>query len=128
MSASTLERRGKVTYLPVGLAEGGTLVEDVVGTSRVTSLGSTGFSLTSVTGRVPDRVGSGPITTESVGKDVEVFGKELVRITSVSSEVGSGLSPGSRVGFVGFDVGRDVVSAKEPDLDTGLSPFDWLVS
>ena len=115
-----------MTYLPVGLAEGGTLVEDVVGTSRVTSLGSTGFSLTSVTGRVPDRVGSGPITTESVGKYVEVFGKELVGVTSVSSEVGSGLSPSSRVGLVGFDIGRDVVSAEEEDSDTGLGPFDCL--
>ena len=113
-----------MTYLPVGLAEGGTLVEDVVGTSRVTSLGSTRFSLTGVTGRVPDRVGSRPITTESVGKYVEVFGKELVGVTSVSSEVGSGLSPSSRVGLVGLDIGRDVVSAEEEDSDTGLGPFN----
>lgn len=113
-----------MTYLPVGLGEGGTLVEDVVGTCRVTSLGSTRLGLTGVTGRVPDRVGSGPITTESVGKDVEVFGKELVRITSISSEVGSGLSPSSGIGLVGLDIGRDVVSAEEEDSDTGLGPFD----
>jgi hypothetical protein len=123
-----LERRGEVTYLPVGLAEGGTLVEDVVGTSRVTSLGSTWFSLTGVTGRVPNGIGSGPITTESVGKDVEVFGEELVRVTSVSSEVGSGLAPWSGVGVLVGDIGRNVVSAKEPNSDTGLSPFNCMVS
>ena len=115
-----------MAHLPVGLAECGTLVEDIVGTSSVTSLGSTRFSLTSVTGRVPDGIGTGPITTESVGKDVEVFGKELVRITSVSLEVGSGLAPSSGVGLVAFDIGRNVVSAKEPDFDTGLSPCDWI--
>jgi hypothetical protein len=117
-----------MTYLPVGLAECGTLVEDIVGTSSVTSLGSTRFSLTSVTGRVPNRIGTGPITTESVGKDVEVFGKELVRITSISSEVGSGCTPCCWVGLVVGDIAWDVVSAKEPNSDTSLSPFDCIVS
>ena len=116
-----------MAHLPVGLAECGTLVEDIVGTSSVTSLGSTRFSLTSVTGRVPDGIGTGPITTESVGKDVVVFGKEFVRVTSISSEVGSGCSPSSRVGLVVGDIAWDVVSAKEPDLDTSLSPFDWMI-
>jgi hypothetical protein len=115
-----------MTYLPVGLAECGTLVEDIVGTSSVTSLGSTRFSLTSVTGRVPDGIGTGPITTESVGKDVEVFGKELVRITSISSEVGSGCTPCCWVGLVASDIAWDVVSAKEPNSDTSLGPFDCL--
>jgi hypothetical protein len=112
------------THLPVGLGKGGTLVEDIVGAGRVTSLGSTRFSLTSVTGRVPDRVSTGPISTEGVCEDVEVFGKELVWVTGVASEVGSGSAPCSGVGLVVGDIARDVVSAKEPDSDTGLSPFD----
>jgi hypothetical protein len=115
-------------YLPVGLGKGGTLVEDIVGAGRVTSLGSTRFSLTSVTGRVPNGIGTGPITTEGVGKDVKVFGKELVRITSVSSEVGSGSSPSSRIGLLVGNIARNVVSAKEPNSDTGLSPFDCYLS
>jgi hypothetical protein len=113
------------THLPVRLGKGGTLVEDIVGAGRVTSLGSTRFSLTSVTGRVPDRVGTGPISTEGVCEDVEVFSEKLVWVTGVASEVGSGSSPGSRVGLVVGDIARDVVSAKEPNSDTGLSPFDY---
>jgi hypothetical protein len=113
-----------VTHLPVGLGKGGTLVEDIVGAGTVTSLGSTRFRLTSVTGRVPDRVGTGPISTKGVCEDVEVFSEELVRVTGVASEVGSGFAPGGGVGVVVGDVGRNVASAKEPNSDTGLSPFD----
>lgn len=51
------------TYLPVGLVERGTVVEDVIRAGRVTGLGGARGRLTGPTGLVPN--GSRPVTAES---------------------------------------------------------------
>lgn len=110
------------THLPERIVELRALVPHVVVALGVPGDRGTRLVLASETTVVPDTVGSGPITAEGVGEDVEIVVEELVRVAEIRNEGSDGETPGVRVGLLSGDVGGDSVTGEPPDADAVLGP------